>query len=119
MPINLMEVRALIPANKSHEIDLALRAAGATEAMFRPYHNGSGGEPVSRMGGNNSAKGQDQQQWLVDHVKAEISVADLRPLWKAAGYPDTIYGALSRAVAQKRLKKVSAGVYKPVAVKHG
>lgn len=119
MPKNLrlMLLSAMVPVHGMHDVELALKEAGASQVMWRPYLNGAEtrGPTGQTPGKSNTETGELQQEWLVKNwPKGQASkVVDVSPHWVEAGFKKgSFYSALSRAVEAKLLKRVKPGLYR-------
>ena len=111
---DLMQITALVPTKKVREISLWLEDNGAVSMMVKAYRNGEAPPAKYGKGKNAHQTGASQQEWLLKHIKGPMRVNQLRKSWIEAGFPqDTMYNALNRAVAKKKLKKVKPGHYAP------
>jgi hypothetical protein len=100
--LNLMHVSALIPENRTHELARILAEMKAMNVDWRA-HVALPATPKI-----------DQTTWLTSKIKTTTPARALRNDWVAAGFKnESLYPALTRAVATKQIRKVKAGHYAP------
>lgn len=110
--MKLMHIEALVPDHKLHQVMLYLEEAKCYNVKVSAFKNGGAHEPEVK--GGRSARGS-QTDWLVAHIKDETAAKDLKDGFTKAGFRvEGIYGALTRAVDQKLIKKTASGTYKPI-----
>jgi hypothetical protein len=114
---SLFVVACKVPTNYVHQLAGLLRDIGARDILMQPYLNGATAPAPKAKTGKLSTieKSQNQQEWLVQHIKGDVATVDLKEAWVKAGFrAESMYGALYRAVAAKQLKKLKPGLYRRI-----
>ena len=113
MAKSFMQVTALVPTTRMHDLDAALEDCDGMQVMWRPYRNGHATARPKREG-NIKATSAAQQAWIAKHITKQMTLPEIRGEWAKTEFRVAgLFGALAKALREGTIKKVEAGVYKP------
>lgn len=121
--MKLMHVELIVSDLRLYDLMKYLESVKAYNVQVRPFSNDATSEEEPkvnkkrgpRKGTNIKETSRLQQEWVLRHVKSEMTGAELRTAWAKTEFRDKgLYGALQKAVKNKYIKRMAHGSYKPI-----
>jgi hypothetical protein len=120
MTKSFMQVTAIVPTGKMHDLDAALEDCDGMQVMWRPYRNGHDAPRAAKPKRQGNIKKMSEQQqtwlaaWFAKNVDEQVNLPEIKKAWVKTDFrPTGIHGALATAIRLGTVKKVKPGVYKP------